>query len=164
MQFFLEQEAFPFHLMGEKSLPGYSQQRWISEIQLGWGGRQQGSSRSYTGSPETNLKVSSHHHRCGVATHTQISLWLRLSILDCCSLKLALSIVLTSLSPQQPWLLKCFWVCLIFLPFHCYQCCFLDTDKTLLFHKQVSGSGKTSRTPSCWLLRGAMYTNNISKQ
>ena len=30
-----------------------------------------------------------------------------------------------------------------------------------LFHKQVFGSGKIFRTPSCWLLRGPMYANNI---
>ena len=52
-----------------------------------------------------------------------------------------------------------FWVCLNLPPFHCYQCCLLDTDKTL--HKQVFGSGKIFRTPSCWLLRGPMYANNI---
>ena len=32
--FFPGRKPFPFHLMGEKSVPGCSQQRWISEIQL----------------------------------------------------------------------------------------------------------------------------------
>ena len=71
----------PFHLMAEKSLQGCSQQRWMGEIQLGQEGRQQRGSQGYTGSPETDLKLSSHRYRWDVATflyqaHTQISLWL----------------------------------------------------------------------------------------
>lgn len=94
--------------------------------------------------------------------HAQTSLWLwpqHFGLLLSGTVSL---IVLTLYLLSNHDYFKCFWVCLIFFPFHYYWCYFLDTDKTLLFHRQVFGWSKTFISSSYWLLRGPI--NNLQTQ